>query len=144
MNSIKDDDFYDLSENHGLGPQSFRSGRFSKWCSRASKDHRIWDPDWLRARLKIRADWDAEYGSALYKSFVQTRLNQNKNNGRKSWSRFFGTWWYSNRVRPMGPQGLGLKYQNDLKLLYNNNEFITKSAISMPIVIWMHFDARKG
>ena len=34
--------------------------------------------------------------------------------------------------------------KNDLKLLYNNNEFITKSAISMPIVTWMHFDARKG
>ena len=28
----KDDEFYDLSENHGMGPQSFRSGGFSDWC----------------------------------------------------------------------------------------------------------------
>jgi len=55
---FKDNDFYDLSENHGMGPQSFRS------------------------------DWDAEYGSALYKSFIATRLKPVKTE-TGTWSKIF-------------------------------------------------------
>ena len=47
--------------------------------------------------MKILTDWDAEYGSALYKSFVRTRMNEsNKTNNeqKKSWGKIFGTWWF--------------------------------------------------
>ena len=53
--------------------------------------------------LKILADWDAEYGSALYKSFVQTRLKP-LNNESRTWSKIFGMRWKNSARRPLSGQ----------------------------------------
>ena len=71
--------------------------------------------------LKLLADWDAEYGSALYKSFIATRLKPVKTE-TGTWSKIFGMRWKSSIRRLLSWQYQPLR-DDQRPLLYNNGHF---------------------